>query len=215
MCHKQFISTALAIPCREYPSEYVYHDDSVTRAESAGANCRNYPPGNLLSVHTEDFIYCDGTQLKLADSNLGQEQYQSSDYYVWSGGSCDQLLFILPTRVSLTTITLHYYSDSVRGRPRLRFYAVPDDFDVWDAVATNYLRVDVASVPPGGEPAGRRNVSINANFNTRKVLIYKFSDSFQLAVSEVEFFKFMQACTIRYLLSFAIMLLPYCTLTLL
>ena len=50
-------------------------------------------------------------------------------------------------------------------------------------------RVDVAAVPPDGEPADRRNVSINANFNTKEVLMYKYSSSFQLAVSEVEFFR--------------------------
>ena len=72
-------------------------------------------------------------------------------------GSNGQLLFIFPTAVSLTTITLHYYSDNIRGLPRLRFYAVPDDFDVWDAPTTSYPHVDVALVPPGGEPAGRRN----------------------------------------------------------
>ena len=106
-------------------------------------------------------------------------------------------MFIFPIiRVSLTTITLHYYSDSDRGRPRLKFYAVPDDFDVWDALTTNNPHADVPSVPAGGEPAGHRSVSINANFNTQKVLslMYKFSNSFQLAVSEVEFF----TCSSKY-----------------
>ena len=95
------------------------------------------------------------------------------------------MLFIFPTRVSLTTITLHYYSDNFRGLPRLTLYALPDDFDVWDALTTGTPRVDVAE---GGEPAGHRNVSINVNFNTKKLLMYKYSSSFQLAVSEVEFF---------------------------
>ena len=111
-----------------------------------------------------------------------------SSHYQWSAGSGAQLLFIFPTRVSLTTIILHYYSDSVRGLPRLTFYAVPDDFNVWDALRSNYPHVDVASVPPGGGPAARWSVSINANLNTRKVLMYKESSSFMFAVSEVEFF---------------------------
>ena len=93
---------------------------------------------------------------------------------------------ILP--YTLTTITLHYYSDSVRGLPRLSFYAVPDDFDVWDLPSASYPSVDVASVPSGGEPAGHRNVSVNVNFHTKKVLMQKFSSNFALAVSEVEFF---------------------------
>ena len=62
----------------------------------------------------------------------------------------------------------------------------PDDFDVWDV--TSYLHVYIASVPPGGEPAGHRNDIINVNLNTKKVLMYKYSSTFQLAVSEVEFF---------------------------
>jgi hypothetical protein len=169
-----------------YPSEYAYRNDSVSRTESVSANCRRYPAGG--GEHTKDYIHCDGIPLKLADNNIGQEQYQSYDYYVWNSGN-GALLFMFPTRVSLTTITLHYYSDSVRGRPRLRFYAVPEDFDVWDALSTVNPYVGIPFIPPGGMPAGRRSVSINVNFNTRKVLMYKFSSSFQLAISEVEFFK--------------------------
>ena len=157
-----------------YPSEYAYYDDYVTRAESASANCRRYQAEN---VHfPEGYTHCDGTHLKLTDNNVGQEQYLSTDYYTWKSGNAGQLLFIFRTRVSLTTITLHYYSDSDRGRPRLTFYAVPDDFDVWDAPTTSIPHVDVASVPPGGEPAGHRSVSINANFNTRKMLMYKLTN---------------------------------------
>ena len=99
-----------------------------------------------------------------------------------------QLLFIFPTRVNLTTITLHYYSDGLRGLPRLRFYAVPGDFDVWDAPPGNSRYADIAAVSPGEESAGRRNISISANFNTRKILLVKFGSSYKLAVSEVEFF---------------------------
>ena len=117
---------------------------------------------------------------------------------MWSAGSDGQLLFIFPTRVSLTTITLHYYSDSVRGLPRLRFYAVPDDFDVWDALTTSTPYVGVVSVPPGGKPAGRRSVSININFSTKRILIYKFSSSFQFAVSEVEFFRYSKKLFINH-----------------
>jgi hypothetical protein len=106
---------------------------------------------------------------------------------MWTAGGAEQLLFIFPTRVSLTTITLHYYSDSDRGRPRLRFYAVPDDFDIWDTPTSSYLYAGVASIPSGGDIVGRRSVSIHVNFNTMKMLMYKFSSSFLFAVSEVEF----------------------------
>ena len=180
-----------AISCQEYPSEYAYRDNSVTRAESVSANCKNYPAGTAEgTVHPEDYIHCDGTQLRLADKSfvIGSEHFSSSSHYQWSAGSGEQLLFIFPTRVSLTTITLHYYSDSIRGLPRLKFYAVRSDFNVWDTPASSVPYVEVAAVPQGREPAGRTSVSINVNFNTIKVLMYKYSSTFMFAVSEVEFF---------------------------
>ncbi len=173
-----------------YPSEYTYRDDSVSslRAESSSANCEHYRNGIKSGINTSKYIHCDGSQLQLSDSNLGQEQYQSSDHYWWLAGSAAQLLFVFSTRISLTTTTLHYYSDSVRGLPRLRFFVVPDNFDVWCVPTTSHQDVDVAAVPSSGEPSGRRNVSIKVNFNIKKVLMYKYSSSFQFAVSEVEFF---------------------------
>ena len=178
---------AQATCCQVYPSEYAYRDNSVNRAESASANCRKYSNDLQAGVFTDQYTHCDGTQLQLIDSNFGQEQYEPANYYAWID-SDGQQLFIFPTRVSLVTITLHYYSDSTRGLPRLTFYAVPDNFDVWDA-PSHTPPVDVAAVPPRREPAGRRNVSINVNFNTKKVLMYKFSATYQFAVSEVEFFQ--------------------------
>ena len=142
------------------------------------------------SIHSEDYNHCDGTPLRLTDSDLGSEQYSSSDHYVWNAGLNSQLLFIFPTRVNLITITLHYYrdSDNDRGLPRLRFYAVPDDFDVWDAPVVSYGFEDITPVLPGGEPTGHRSVSINFNYTTTKILMYKSRSDFQFAVSEVEFF---------------------------
>ena len=167
------------------PSEYAYRGNSVSRAESASANCRRYPAGPSSQ---EQYIHCDGTQLLLSDSNIGLEQYSSSYYYWWPAGSGAALLFIFSINVSLTTITLHYYSDSDKGLPGLRFYAAPDAFNIWEVLVLGTPQVNVAAVPPDGEPAGCRNISINVNFNTNKVLMYKFSSSFQFAVSEVEFF---------------------------
>ena len=137
----------------------------------------------------DDYTHCDGTQLRLTDSDLGSEQYSSSDYYVWGDGSSDyQLLFIFPARVNLTTITLHYYINNVRGLPRLRFFAVPDDFEIWDALSGIYSYVDIASVPPGEKPAGHRKVSRNnLHLYTRKLIIIKSRSEFTFALSEVEF----------------------------
>ena len=177
-----------------YPSEYAYHDNSVSRDESPSASCRRYED---TFTYSGQYTHCDGRQLKLIDSELGPEQYQPTDYYVWIAGSDGKLLFIFPTRVSLTTITLHYYSDNKRGLPRLRFYAVPDDFDIWETLSTNTTHVDVTAVPLGGKPADQRSISIDINFNTKKVLMYKFSNSFVFALSEVEFFKCKQVSLIH------------------
>ena len=177
-----------------YPSEYAYYRDSVYSTERSSANCRNYPSCHSYLQRTEEYIHCDGTPLRLTDSDYGSEQYTSSEYYVWTAGSrSSQLLFIFPTRVNLTTITLHYYHTSVRGLPRLRFWAVPDDFDVWEALASSYNYVGVAAVSPDGELAGHRNVSINIEVTTKKVLLYVFSSTYSFALSEVEFFT--RACT--------------------
>ena len=160
----------------------------MTRSESLSALCRSYPHDYFpAGVYPEYYIHCDGTQLKLTDTDFGRQQYRSSDYYVWSAGSYEQLLFIFSQRVSLTTITLHYYSDSVRGLPRLSFYAVPDNFNIWNSPQTSYPRVEVAEVRPGGEP-GHNSISINATFNTRKILMFEHGRFSVLAVSEVQFF---------------------------
>ena len=167
-------------------SEYAYHKDSVIRSEWPNANCRLH----MAEGHAtrSEHIHCDGAQLRLSDSDLGmQDHYVNTRFYRW-GHSTYSLLFIFSTRVTLTTITLHYYSDSIRGLSGLRFYAVPDDFDIWNALSGSYISVAVTAVPPGGEPAGHRSVSINVDFNTKKVLMLKFRSDFQLAVSEVEFF---------------------------
>ena len=97
--------------------------------------------------------------------------------------------YILCSKVDLfLSVSTIIGSDNFRGHPRLRIYAVPDDVYVWNSPTTSHPHVDVAAIPSGGEPAGCRNVSINVNFNTKKVLMYKFSSTFMFEVSEVQFF---------------------------
>ena len=175
--------------CQVLPSEYAYLRDSVHHSESMSANSIeiiHLHGGAATAVHLKNYIHCDGTTLRLSDSDIGSEQYTSSDYYVWTPGLGNiQLLFIFPTRVNLTTITLHYYSDSVKGLPRLRFYAVPDYFHIWDASTSIYYDVVVAAVPPDEEPAGHKNVSVGFNVTTMKLLMHKSSSIYSFAVSEV------------------------------
>ena len=172
-----------------YPSEYAYHRNSVYRSERSSAHCSQYPYSPDANVQSEDYIHCDGTQLRLTDSDIGSEQYNTTDYYVWTAETRNsQLLFIFSRRVNLSTITLHYYSNSSRGLPRLRFYAVPDDFDVWDAPTVSYSHVEVAAVSPVEQPAGHRNVTLSFSTNTMKILLFVFTSSLTFALSEVQFF---------------------------
>ena len=185
------MSSAFTSYCRIHPSEYAYHSDRVYHDEDTSANCRNYPRGNAgSSIHPEHYIHCNGTQLRLTDSDIGSEQYTTSDYYRWTAGSGNrQLLFMFPTRVNMSTITLHYYSDNIRGLPRLRFWAVPDDFDVWDApAASDSQYVEVAAVLPEEEQAGINNVSVSFKIVTMKMLLHKSTSTYSFALSEVEFF---------------------------
>ena len=185
-------SAVSASSCQVYPSEYAYHEDSVYRTERSSANCRNYQSGFDSTAQSENYIHCNGTPLRLTDSDIGSEQYTTSDYYVWPAGSRhSQLLFIFSTTISLKTVTLPYYHTFVIGLPRLRFWAVPDDFDAWDALSSSYSYVEV---PPGGNSsAGLGNISINIEVFTKKVLLFKFSSSSAFVLSEVEFFT--RACT--------------------
>ena len=103
---------ALDITCKKVsPLEYAYHGDSVNRVELPGANCRMYPTGIVLPGEgfSEEFIHCNGTQLRLSDSDKDIEQttFQSYYYYEWSAGTKPrQLLFIFSTRVIITNVTL-------------------------------------------------------------------------------------------------------------
>ena len=178
-------SVASASSCPVHPSEYAYHRDFVIGTERDSVTCKNYPRTPQLG--SENYIHCKGTPLRLTDSDIGSDQHTTSDYYLWPAGSGSQLLFIFPTIVNLTTITLHYYSSSIRALPRLRFWTVPDDFDVWDAPVPSYSHVDVAAVPPGEEPAGHRNVSIKYYHYTSKLLLVKYSSSYTFQVNELEF----------------------------
>lgn len=175
-----------------YPSEYAYRKASVSTSERISANCKMYPSGLVATHHfRQDYIHCNGTQLQLTDSDFGSEQFNSADYYEWPMTSkSSQLLFIFPIRVNLTSITIHYYSDRNRGLPRLKFYAVSDQFDIWTALTASDTStyVEVTEVPPNEQSAGRRSMNVNVTFSTRKVLMHRFGSDFKLAVNEVEFF---------------------------
>ena len=183
-----FVFAALPTSCEvHYPSEYSYFVNSIMATERDSANCTTTVTDEADMDH---FVHCDGEQLRLVDSDLGSELYDSTDYYVWSAGvTTTRILFTFPARVHLTSLTLHYYSDSIHGLSKLRFQAVPDDFKLGDSLRAIYSQVVVDAIPPSSqEQVGRTKIAINLDFITKKVLLSKILSNFQLSVSEVEFF---------------------------
>ena len=182
-------TTAFGASCKTEPTEYSYKDSSVIRP--VRSNCMKYA-STSDNVDAIQYIHCDGNKL-LTDSNIGPSQYDSSrtPLYIWTSSNSQRLLFVFPTTTTLAMITLHYYSGYYQGNhraglPRMRFYAVPDDFDVWDAVIGSPFTIVVSAVSPEEErPAGRRSVNINFNFSTKKVLMVKLGSDFHLAVGHV------------------------------
>ena len=106
-----------------------------------------------------------------------------------------ELVFIFPTRVNLTTITLHYYSDNIRGFgfPCLEFTALQDDYRIaGDRVRQGTTIEAPRPVPPDGESTGPTSISVNhVNRTTKTILMSIIRCNLQpvtFALSEVEFF---------------------------
>ena len=191
---ENFLSLVLGVSCKVEPTQYSYKNTSVIRPNSENCIKYGWNDNNGDNVDATQYIHCQGNKL-LTDSNIGPSQLTSwTPLYVWTSSTSQRILFVLPASISLTMMTLHYYSGYYQsshraGLPRMKFYAVPDDFDVWDAVANSAFSVVVSAVSPEEQrPAGRRSVSISFNSNTMKVLMVKFNSDFHLALSEVEFF---------------------------
>ena len=156
-------------------------------------NCSPYPPSitSDSEVDPTQHIRCTHPT-RLTDSDTGPTTYTediAADVYV-SGNSAEQLLFIFPTSVSITAINLLYYSNTEdQGHPKLRLYAVPENFNVWDTVDSSYPSIFIDEALPGSEETGLRNVTREAGFQTTRVLLTKSeSKNYNFVMSEVEFF---------------------------
>lgn len=77
-----------------------------------------------------------------------------------------------------------------QGHSKIRFYAVPDDFDIQDSLETDrYPKTFIDEALPGSEETGLRNVSRDVRFNTTRVLMTKSeSKNYKFVMSEIEFF---------------------------
>ena len=104
------------------------------------------------------------------------------------------LVFTFPTRVNLTTITLHYYSDNIRGFgfPCLEFTALREYRVSGGSVYEGTTIEAPRPVPPDGESTGPRSISVNhVNRTTKYIRMSIVGCNLQpvtFALSEVEFF---------------------------
>ena len=117
-------------------------------------------------------------------------------FYIW-GEAPGQLLFEFPTTVNFSSITIHFQYNAMYAQPKLRFYAVPDTFNVgddpsgqgydtrvFDEVGLGVGNDGIRQLPGAGTQ--------RVQFVTTKVLIRKLEDTkeFLFAITEVAFQEF-------------------------
>ena len=142
----------------------------------------------MPSVDPTQYVHCN-QPTTITDSNTDPPTY------IW-GEASGKLLFIFSTEIIFENITIYYISNTTdQGRPKLRFHAVPDNFQVWDTPNSHQSEV-FDEIIPGGEEVGVRKVP-NSNdgimtFNTSRVLIEKLVETktYDFFISEVEFNRF-------------------------
>ena len=187
--------------CADYRNvtitSYAYLNGEMNVTEYHNANCRKYGQSNGLQFYS----LCDGSPLRLTDSQFGPEYYPSShdhNYYVMKGTIFSLMykifLFALSEPTRLDKIRLHYYSDLHGGKilPVIYFFAIRDDQLVYDNLHA-YETLGVVGSPFSETVNGRTNVTITVSSSSlpySKVLMHisflPYEKFFYL--SEVEFF---------------------------
>ncbi len=142
------------------------------------------------SVNSQ-YVSCEGpTRITDSENSILAFTHETHDsVYIW-GSEEDRVLFTFSTEKSFNSLAIHYFSNSDnQGLPKLKFYAVPDDFEVQDALKNEYLMAIIDEVRPGRENEGLCNKSKAVNFQSSKILMTKgYTKTYQFYVSEVEFF---------------------------
>ena len=151
------------------------------------------PLGNLAVDTPSDanYVSCEGpTRITDSQKSLPVFTQDSPDsVYIW-GSQKDKVLFTFSDQKDIHSLALHYFSNSDnQALPKLRFYAVPEDFEVQDEVRGSYPMTIIDEVRPGREQEGLRNKSKTVDFHTSKILMTKsYTKNYQFYLSEVEFF---------------------------
>ena len=157
----------------------------------ANDNCNTLSSPDLGTAEGTEYVHCQHPT-RITDSEKSQPIFTQDTYnsvYIWPSKS-DQVLFTFSSWKVIDSITIHYFSnEDNQGFPKIRFFAVPEDFEVSDTPdSSNPTRV-IDSVSPGNENTGLRNKTRNVPFNTTKILMTKgYTKNYQFYVSEIEFF---------------------------
>ena len=162
-------------------------------SEYPGAQCRTYD-----NSHLQSYSLCDGSPLRLTDSQLGPDYYSSThdhNYYIMKdNGYYRNFVFTLSEPTRLAQIRLHYYSDIHRGKilPVIYFYATKHNQLVYNTLDA-YERLGVVGSPFSETVNGRTNVTISVSscsLEYSKVLMYIsfIPNDKYFYLSEVEFF---------------------------
>lgn len=149
-------------------------------------------------INPTDYTRCTNLS-RLTDSELGPEELTANDsrVYRWEIGENLVLFTYNAPPKLISAVTVYYYrnNDDIIGLPKIRFCAVPENSEVWNASdplnndcrSQNEIRPD--SDVACSNPPCRENVTIAFNYVTNNVLLeIAESKNFQLVVSEVQFF---------------------------
>lgn len=141
------------------------------------------------NIDTQTYISC--TSSLLSDNSLGPANFNESmnkGYYIWNNsGQRQVMLFTFSQNITLTNIEIVYYYYG-RGRPKLRFYLVEDNFQVWDAINNNRISITLDNDVLGENNTGRQTSTKRLNGITSKIAMEIVNDKkFRSVQSELTF----------------------------
>ena len=155
-------------------------------------SCTPYPSNTSApqGINPTEYVRCNHPTT-ITDDNTGPP------FYIW-GEAPGHLLLEFPTPTNFSSIMIYYQYNATYALAKLRIYAVPDSFSVWDLPDNSYESRGFDEVRPGVGVDGLRELPDPAvppiQFVTSKVLIDKLEDTktFLFAFSEVAFQEYYQ-----------------------
>ena len=168
-----------------HPVSYSYLDGSFTSLEStAAAHC-------ATPITRDELVYLTCTSSALTDGDPGPANFTGTDseeYYIWDNSKVSQqMLFTFARNFSLTAIRINYYYFR-NGKPKLRFYLVEDDFQVWDSTTADHTSTTFDNMRLEENSTERRIDTNTVHGIVSKILLVSvFDKRYRTVLSEVTF----------------------------